>query len=194
MARPREFDTDKALANAMYAFWQKGYCATSLEDLEAKMGLKRQSIYYAFGDKRTLFLRALKLYREQGLAFVREQLNRFDSPKQAIDETVRLLARGTLIDGKRCGCFIAKSALELADCDSDVAAEVKYMSNRLEEYFIEVIEQGQQCGEVSKLHSSSSLAKFIVNSINGLRILEKTQPSNEEIEHLISVVLSVLAA
>lgn len=194
MARPREFDPNEALTKAMEVFWHKGYCATSLDDLEAKMGLKRQSIYCAFGDKRALFLKALKLYQEQGFGFIREQLNRFSSPKQAIYETIHLLAQGALIDGKKCGCFMANTALELADHDPDIAAEVRYMSERLEDYFTEVIKQGQECGEIPKHHSSRILAKFIINFINGLRILEKTQPSAEEVEGLVNVTLSVLEA
>jgi TetR/AcrR family transcriptional repressor of nem operon len=192
MARPRQFDSDEALAKAMQVFWQNGYCATSLDDLEAKMGLKRQSIYGAFGDKRSLFLKALKFYREQVLAFIREQLTGSSSPKQAIYKTVHRLAQGGLIDGEKCGCFFANTAIELADHDSDVAAEIKYMFERLEHYFTEVIERGQQCGEISKRYSSQLLAKFIMNAINGLRILDKTQPSEEEIEGLLNVTLSIL--
>lgn len=87
---------------------------------------------------------------------------------------------------------MANTALELADRDSEVAAEMRYMFEKLEDYFTEVIERGQECGEISKHHSSRSMAKFIINSINGLRILEKTQPSEEDIEDLVSLILSVL--
>lgn len=192
MPRPREFDPNEALVKAMEVFWLKGYCATSLDDLEAKMGLKRQSIYCAFGDKRSLFIKALKFYGEQALVFIKEQLNRSGSPKQAVYETVHRLARGSLINGERCGCFFANIALELADRDSEVSDVVKYMFERLEDYFTETIERGQNCGEISPQHSSRLLAKFIINSINGLRILEKTQPSPEEIEDLVRITLSVL--
>ncbi|GJD15278.1 hypothetical protein RIVM261_002340 [Rivularia sp. IAM M-261] len=84
MARPRVFESDEALAKAMMVFWQQGYCATSLDDLEATMGLKRQSIYNVFGDKRSLFLKALRFYREQGVAFVEQQLTQFKSPKASL--------------------------------------------------------------------------------------------------------------
>jgi TetR/AcrR family transcriptional repressor of nem operon len=192
MARPREFDLDEALVKVLQVFWQNGYCATSLDDLETGMALKRQSIYGAFGDKRSLFLKTLKLYHEQGVTFVREQLHRFDSPKQAVYATLYLMAQGTVNNGEKCGCFMAKMAFELADHDPDVAAEVRSMSQRIEDLFAEIIRRGQACGEISNRQTSRTLAKFLISFINGLRVLEKTQPSASEVENLVTVALSVL--
>lgn len=55
MVRQREFDEEKALDDAMVLFWEKGYRATTLSDLTAKMGIQRPSLYSAFGDKEELF-------------------------------------------------------------------------------------------------------------------------------------------
>ena len=57
MAIPREFDREIALERATGIFWAKGYASTSTEDLLAAMGIGRQSLYNAFGDKRALYLR-----------------------------------------------------------------------------------------------------------------------------------------
>ena len=63
--RPRSFDTEATLANATLAFWQRGYAATSMDDLSAATGLNRPSLYGAFGDKHALYLQALQLYTGQ---------------------------------------------------------------------------------------------------------------------------------
>src|SRR5512141_666494 len=65
MGRPRQFDPDQVLGQAMQLFWSKGYEATSLDDLLAETGLARQSLYNGFGDKHALFLAALRRYDEQ---------------------------------------------------------------------------------------------------------------------------------
>lgn len=57
MARTREFDEAKVLEAAMQLFWEKGYEATSLSDLTARMGIQRPSIYSTFGDKRSYLKR-----------------------------------------------------------------------------------------------------------------------------------------
>ena len=64
MVRPREFDRDAALDRAMQVFWAKGFAATSTEDLVAAMGIGRQSLYNAFGDKRRLYLESLEAYQQ----------------------------------------------------------------------------------------------------------------------------------
>ena len=63
MARPREFDREMALQRATDVFWAKGYASTSTEDLVAAMGIGRQSLYNAFGDKRSLYVDALDGYQ-----------------------------------------------------------------------------------------------------------------------------------
>jgi len=64
MARTREFDEEKVLEAAMQLFWEKGYEATSLSDLTARMGIQRPSIYSTFGDKKELFEAALRRYKK----------------------------------------------------------------------------------------------------------------------------------
>lgn len=68
--RPRSFDTEATLASATLTFWQRGYAATSMDDLSAATGLNRPSLYGAFGDKHALYLQALQLYTEQSNAAI----------------------------------------------------------------------------------------------------------------------------
>src|ERR1700674_266810 len=68
MARPKEFDREDALRRAIPVFWKKGFARTSTEDLVAAMGIGKQSLYDTFGDKRGLFLEALRTYNSEGVA------------------------------------------------------------------------------------------------------------------------------
>lgn len=68
--RPRSFDTEATLAQATLTFWQRGYAATSMDDLSGATGLNRPSLYGAFGDKHALYLQALRLYTEQSNAAI----------------------------------------------------------------------------------------------------------------------------
>src|ERR1700753_2524358 len=62
--RPRSFDEKGALEKATQVFWSKGYDGVTIDDLVAGMGVGRPSLYAVFGDKRTIFLRALRAYAE----------------------------------------------------------------------------------------------------------------------------------
>lgn len=83
MARTREFDEEKVLEAAMQLFWEKGYEATSLSDLTARMGIQRPSIYSTFGDKKELFEAALRRYTTSRAANIRARLQSHVSVKQA---------------------------------------------------------------------------------------------------------------
>src|ERR1700734_641871 len=63
--RPRQYDPERALANAAEAFWKHGYAATSLDDLVAATGMNRPSLYAAFGDKGDLYLKTLQRYQRK---------------------------------------------------------------------------------------------------------------------------------
>src|SRR4051812_41199008 len=62
--RPREFDENAVVQLAMELFWQRGYTATSIQDLVDALGIQRGSLYAAYGSKEALLLRALACYRE----------------------------------------------------------------------------------------------------------------------------------
>ena len=74
LGRPRAFDAEKALDRAMQVFWRKGYLGTSLSDLTDAMGINRPSLYAAFGNKKSLFRKALDRYLKGPSAYLSEAL------------------------------------------------------------------------------------------------------------------------
>jgi AcrR family transcriptional regulator len=72
--RPRAFDVEKALHQAMQVFWRKGYLGTSLSDLTDAIGINRPSIYAAFGNKKSLFRKALAHYAKGPSSYLSEAL------------------------------------------------------------------------------------------------------------------------
>jgi len=63
--RPRSFDESEALEKATQVFRAKGYDGVTIDDLVAGMGVRRPSLYAVFGDKREIFMRALRAYAER---------------------------------------------------------------------------------------------------------------------------------
>src|SRR3569623_2223566 len=73
--RPRSFDVEAAVERAMGVFWSRGYHATALPDLLRATRLSRGSLYAAFGDKHSLFLRALDRYIADALTRIDVELD-----------------------------------------------------------------------------------------------------------------------
>ena len=105
MARPKTFDPDAAATEAMETFWERGYAATSVNDLLAEMGLNRGSLYDTFGDKKQLFLAALDKYQAQRAHELREMLDRPGSAKSAIVEFIHMAAECATSEEGRRGCL-----------------------------------------------------------------------------------------
>jgi TetR/AcrR family transcriptional repressor of nem operon len=191
MARPREFDTDDALERATRVFWTKGFEQTSLDELCAATGLGRSSLYAAFGDKRALYLQALARYEERSVARIAAALE----GKPVRDGLATFLA--ALIDdivagpGRR-GCFIGNCAAELARLDRSAAAQVRASLERIEATFRDHLAGAQLAGELSPQTDISALARFLTATIQGLRLVGKTNPDRATLEDIASVTLRCL--
>jgi TetR/AcrR family transcriptional repressor of nem operon len=65
MGRKKTYETYQVLLKMGEIFIERGYEATSLDDLERETGLLRGSLYREFGSKRTMFELSLKEYLER---------------------------------------------------------------------------------------------------------------------------------
>lgn len=188
MARPREFDPDAALEQAMQVFWAKGYEATSLNDLCEATRLGRSSLYAAFGDKRDLMLRSLDRYSDQGAARFTALLS--VPPIQAalckvLDGFIDQITAGP---GRR-GCFIGNCAAELARGDHEAMARVRRGLARNEAIFREAFARAKTRGELSPAADPAALARFITSGLQGLRLVGKANPDRAVLEDIAAVMM-----
>ena len=139
MGRPRSFDDEAALVAAMKVFWLKGYEATSLDDLELAMGLRRTSIYNAYGNKRKLFKLALEHYSDQVLAKWMSALNSNDDVRKGIKNLMRDVFRLDFGADTPDGCLIGLTALEREQHDEDALqideTYFRRLNRGIEQYF-----------------------------------------------------------
>jgi AcrR family transcriptional regulator len=192
MARPREFDSDQALERAMRIFWAHGYRATSVQDLMEAAGVQKQSLYGAFGDKRSLFLKCLRLYTQQTLLQVARMLNATTSPMKGIERVMQYASRRPEAKSGPVGCLMANTALEMGARDPEVLSEVRRMFRGFEKLFASAVRRAQEHGEIGTSLDSVAVAQSLTNTINGIRILEKTGASQQQIQTVVEMALDIL--
>jgi TetR/AcrR family transcriptional repressor of nem operon len=192
MARPKEFDPDLAAQEAMEAFWENGYNATSVTDLLAEMGLNRGSLYGTFGDKKQLFLAALDKYQDQNVSMIREVLDRPGSARRAVEALLDLAIEKCTGAGAAKGCLAAKAAMELAPHDKDIAAWLKKFHRRNVDLLTKTIARGQCDGEINRKIDARAAARFVLNGLAGLHLLGAMGPSNGEVQEVVKLMLKVL--
>ena len=193
MARPREFDREAVLDQAIEVFWQHGYEGTSVQDLVDSMGINRGSLYGAFGDKHRLFLAALHRYEETFHSTISERLAEGGSPMQAIRGVFEDVVQECSCDEGRKGCLMTNSAVELAAHDRDTATLVAANFSRVEEAFVKVLRHAQSDGEIGKKQNPRALGRFLTSSLQGLRVMGKACPDRALLGDVVRVTLSVLA-
>jgi len=185
MARPREFDEEAVLLLAVERFWEHGYEATSIRDLAEVMGLTSASIYNTFGDKRSLYRRALDFYVDHSFG---DRVGRFEGnlpPRQAIEAFFKEIVTRSLEDTKRKGCMLVNSALEVAPHDPEFQRVVANVLVQVEAFFRRCVEAGQRDGTISKVQSADDMARMLLGMLLGIRVLARTRPERALLEGLI---------
>ena len=190
MARNKEFDEKEALRRAMELFWRQGYEKTSMQDLVNYMGVHRRSIYDTFGDKRTLFIRALSHYVEVMDVRFKSNITPELTVKQAIRKIFEMVIYPT--DKQPKGCLTVNTAVELSLLDQEVAEKITETFIKIETLLFDLLKHGQEQGEIPEHYDIKGLSKFIHNSLVGIRVLAKTTNDKKELETIIDMNLSAL--
>jgi len=192
MARPREFDETAVLEAAIQCFWSRGYEATSVRDLAEKMGITGASMYNAFGDKRSLYRRALDHYVEQSFG---DRVGRFEgnfAPREAIGTFFDEIIERSLSDKQRKGCMLVNSALEMAPHDPEFQRIVAEVLVQVEGFFRRCAAAGQKDGTITTSQSAEDLARLLLSMLLGIRVLARTRPERGLLEGLMRPVFALL--
>ncbi len=192
MARPREFEEQEVLDAAIQCFWTRGYEATSVRDLADKMGIAGASLYNAFGDKRSLFHKALDCYAEQSFRDRVKRLEGLMPPRQAIGVFFAEIIERSLSDPHRKGCMLVNSALEVAPHDPEFERIVAGILLEVEAFFRRSVEAGQKDGTIAALQSADDLARLLLGVLLGIRVLARVRPERDLLQGLVRPVFALL--
>jgi TetR/AcrR family transcriptional repressor of nem operon len=124
MGRPREFDIDSALLQVMEVFWKQGYTATSLTDLTNSTALRKGSLYAAFGDKHSMYLKAIKHYEKLVIDPAADALCAKGNPLARLDDFLTAPIRSAR-ERDYYGCFLCNASTDLISEDPAIRKLVK---------------------------------------------------------------------
>ncbi|CAL9375990.1 HTH-type transcriptional repressor ComR [Actinosynnema sp. ALI-1.44] len=192
VGRPREFDDAAVVDAAMDVFWSKGYESTSTEDLCARTGLGRGSLYNAFGSKHGLYERVLRRYAEVGFGAQAEILGRPGPVKGRLRALMVAVIDADLGDPVKRGCLAVNAAVDAGGTDDVVADQVLRQFSRFEAAVREAIACGQRDGEVAADVDPSVAARVFVSAYYGLRVLGKVVRDRRVLEDVVEGALARL--
>ncbi|CAL9505708.1 HTH-type transcriptional repressor ComR [Streptomyces sp. enrichment culture] len=196
MARPRTFDEERALDAAMRTFWEKGYEATSTQDLCEATGLGRSSVYNTFRSKHDLFERALARYID---TMTSAQVAILENPGRTAADRVRdLLARIVeneteyRTEGRSMGCLTVNTTVELAARDARVAGILERHTARRLAALQAAMDAGRRDGSITSTRTPESLARFVDAAIGGMRVSGQGGADRAALESVAEVVMDAL--
>ena len=196
MARTKAFDTDQALKRALHLFWKQGYEHTSMQDLVEAMGINRGSLYDTFGDKHSLYVMAVEKYlSDYSMRDVRQAMAEGEvDPKTVIAALLRRMAREAAGKERARGCFLTNTIVEIGRADGAIAARARSAIEDMERILTDLIAEGQKRGQFTNHRDAPALALFLVNTMQGLRVLSKIYEDGDRLDEVVDGALDALAA
>lgn len=179
--RPRSFDLEVAALAAVEVFWEKGYDGASLDDLTAAMAINRPSLYNAFGDKRGLFLAALKAY---GRNFGMKALEVFEAEPNlhaAVTGFFETALANATRNGAARGCLVGSATLASLPTTEGVAETVRSANHALRRRLAKRFEAEYRAGHLTETPSPETRAALIVEMMQGQAFRARIEDKKEDI-------------
>ena len=188
--RPREFCVDQALAQALRVFWEKGYDGTSLNDLTEAMGITRPSLYAAFGNKESLFRKALDLYEREKLDYIGKALQQ-PTARGVAEVMLRGSVDNVMSSDEPHGCLGVITSVacgpESQSVREDVVKRGEVGKRALAERFILAKAEGDLPAHIDP----EGLMRVLIAMLQGISVQANQGATRGELEHLVETSLSI---
>ncbi|WP_426013101.1 TetR/AcrR family transcriptional regulator [Caulobacter sp. DWR2-3-1b2] len=190
LGRPLSFDRDVALQTAMLTFWRHGYETTSVADLTAAMGVTAPSLYTAFGDKKQLFLEAVRLYAGDPDVMARAI---GDAPSALEAARDLMTAAATAYTGEETprGCLLASATASGSAASCDVQQAVADIRRGVQRRLDERIQRDIADGALPLTTNPAELSGLVMAVIQGMSVLARDGASRAS---LLATVQAALRA
>jgi AcrR family transcriptional regulator len=184
----RQFDEQEVIAIALEVFWRKGLHDASMQDLATATGVQRGSLYNAYGDKETIFLRAFDQYAGQFLEAARNALAQGDAAARLQKLFDMVIVNMTSGSPPR-GCLTTRTALDAAVTSVAVRQRVQNILNRLEHLISKAISSTPS--KPTRI-DANRLARIVVTFTRGLAVMERAGYGRKHLKEAAATFVDVL--
>lgn len=183
MARPKEFDQEKALHKAVHIFSQQGYAATSIDELMRVMDVGRQSMYDTFGDKWVLFLKALEMYVTQSVHSINVELEKPGPALGAVRNALIAFSERSDLSSTD-GCMGLNAISEFGQRNADVTRIIRNAARVQRQTLMRVLNRAKIQSELSSDADLDSMADFFDCTLAGMRMAAKAGKSRKALRNI----------
>ena len=170
---------------ATQLFWEKGFHASSMRNIQEVMDMRPGSIYASFGSKEGLFKEALQCYADAGLARLAACVQTCSSPLDGLKLFVTEAVLGSRRSAPSGMCMLVKTISELTQDNAELLAEAQRLLAVVEEAFAQLLAQAIEAGELDSGEDPKRLACYLQMQVMGLRAYARANDDDTQIEELI---------
>jgi AcrR family transcriptional regulator len=193
MSKQAKFDRDDVIEKAKNLYWQKGYHATSMRNLQDVVDMRPGSIYAAFGSKDNLFKEALNRYAQESNALLSECMAQEPEILQGLKRFLRIVTTCNKGTAPNSMCMMVKTVGELTDNDNpELLAIATGILERVETSFTDFFQRAIDNGEINKEKDPAELARNFQIQIIGLRTYAQIKNSEEAVDKFIENIFKEL--
>ncbi|MFG2096096.1 TetR/AcrR family transcriptional regulator [Streptomyces sp. NPDC048612] len=187
--RPRSFDRETALEQAVRSFWERGYEATSISDLTRAMGISAPSLYAAFGDKRALFDEVVAEYGRLYGGFLARAVTEEPTARRGVERALREAAAEYTLAGRPRGCLVISAALNVAPASAEVADSLREMRLANVRGIADAVRADIAAGELPPDTDAAALAAYTDAVIQGMSQQARDGAERTELEAVAELAL-----
>ncbi|AKU18612.1 TetR/AcrR family transcriptional regulator [Luteipulveratus mongoliensis] len=192
MARPREFDEQLALDQALEAFWSGSFAGTSTQDLCESTGLSRSSLYNTFSGKADIYRQSLERYGALKDEERSGYLQRRGTGRSVLQRLLTDIVTDQYESPDRRGCLVVNAAVEVGLTNADVAALARNNLHEFRALLGQLIARGQDDGSITSTTSADDLAAVVHATLNGLQVAGRVAIDRRDSARAVRTLMSLL--
>ncbi len=189
--RPISFDREQVLDAAVNVFWEKGYEGSSMDDLTTAMGIKKPSLYAAFGNKRQLFEAAIDRWAATRGGYEFGALHRAENVRDAVAEFLETSIACATEAGMPKGCMITNVATDAAENDDELRAKLAVMFVQTDEGIASRFRRDQVKGQLPAGLDPDTLAQMVHSVVHSIKVRARAGATREQLESIVNSFMQV---
>jgi TetR/AcrR family transcriptional regulator, transcriptional repressor for nem operon len=192
MPRTKNFAADEMIEKAKHLFQLKGYEGTGMQELVDTLGISRSSLYDTFGDKHQLYCKTLEAYCDENAHSLAKEAALAENPLQFLHFVFDTVIEQSKKDVNKKGCYVVNAIVEFSDRNVDVKEIIDKNNKAFEKMLEQLIIKAQTQKQIAKDKNPKQIARFLFNTIYGIRVSAKSNVSTKELKETAAIALSIL--